>query len=53
MDYYVSEAERQLNDSTFYKALDHDHTHEFAKNVADAICEMRNGEHISEQMLSI
>ena len=42
-EHYVSEAERQLNDSTFYKALDHDPTHEFAKKVADAISEMRNG----------
>ena len=47
-EHYVSEAERQLNDSIFYKALDHDLTHEFAKNVADAICEIRNGDHISE-----
>ena len=23
-EHYISEAERQLNDSTFYKALDHD-----------------------------
>ena len=48
-EHYVSEAERQLNDSTFYKALDHDPTHEFAKKVADAISEMRNGNHISEK----
>lgn len=48
-EHYVSEAERQLNDSTFYKALDHDPTHEFAKKVADAACEMQNGDHISEK----
>ena len=48
-EHYVSGAERQLNDSTFYKALDHDPTHEFARKVADAISEMRNGDHISEK----
>ena len=35
--HYVSEAERQLNDSTFYKALHHDPTHEFAEKVADVL----------------
>ena len=30
-DHYVSEAERQLNDSTYYELLDHDPTDEFAK----------------------
>ena len=48
-EHYVSEAESQLNDSTFYKALDHDPTHEFAEKVADAINEMRTGDHISEK----
>ena len=48
-EHYVSEAERQLNDSTFYKALDHDPTREFAAKVADAISEMRTGDHISEK----
>ena len=48
-EHYISEAERQLNDSTFYKALDHDPTHEFAKKVADAVSEMLNGNHISEK----
>ena len=48
-EHYISEAERQLNDSTFYKALDHDPTHEFAKKVADAVSEMLNGDHISEK----
>ena len=52
-EHYVSEAERQLNDSTFYKALDHGPTHEFAEKVADAISEMRTGDHISEKMPSI
>ena len=52
-EHYVSEAERQLNDSTFYKELDHDHTHEFAKKVANAISEKRTGDHISEKMPSI
>ena len=48
-EHYVSEAERQLNDSTFYKALDHSPTHEFAEKVADAISEMQTGDHISEK----
>ena len=52
-EHYISEAERQLNDSTFYKALDHDPTHEFAKTVADAVSERLNGDHISEKMPSI
>ena len=52
-DHYVSGAERQLNDSTFYKALDHDPTHEFAEKVAAAISEMQTGDHISEKMPSI
>ena len=49
----VSEVERQLNESTFYKALDHDPTHEFAMKVTDAICEMWNGDHISEKIPSV
>ena len=52
-EHYVSEAERLLNDSTFYKALDHDPTHEFAEKVADAISQTRTGDHISEKMPSI
>ena len=52
-EHFISEAERQLNDSTFYKALDHNSTHEFAKKVADAVSEMLNGDHISEKMPSI
>ena len=48
-EHYISETERQLNDSTFYKALDHDPTHEFAKKVADAVSEMLNGNHINEK----
>ena len=52
-EHYVSEAERQMNNSTFYKALDHDPTHEFAEKVADAISEMRTGDQISEKMPSI
>ena len=39
-EHCVSEAERQLNDFTFFKTLDHDRTHEFAKKVGDAISEM-------------
>ena len=48
-EHYISEAEIQLNDSIFYKALDHDATHEFAKKVADAVSEMLNGNRISEK----
>ena len=48
-EHYISEAERQLNDSTFHKALDHDPTNEFAKKVADAVSEMLCGDHISEK----
>ena len=39
-DHYVSEAERQLNDSTYYELLDHDPTDEFAKKVSGAVEEM-------------
>ena len=47
-DHYVSEAERQLNDSTFNRVLDHDPTMEFAQKVSAAICELRACNHISE-----
>ena len=48
-DHYVSEAERQLNDSTFYKPLDHDPTPEFAKQVSDTVSEMHDQGLISEK----
>ena len=51
-EHYVSEVKMQLNDSTFYKALHHGPTHEFAKKVADVISVMRNSHHISETMPS-
>ena len=51
-EYYISEAERQLNDSLFYKALDHDPTHEFAQKVANVVSEMLSGDQISEKMPS-
>ena len=47
-DHFVSEAERQLNDSTFYRVLDHDPTMEFAQKVSAAICELRADNHSSE-----
>ena len=47
-EHYISEAERQLTDSTFYKALDHDPSNAFAKKAIN-ICEMRNCDHISER----
>ena len=39
-DHYILEAERQLNDSTYYELLDHDPTDEFAKKVSEAVEEM-------------
>ena len=34
---YISEAERQLNDSNFYTSLDHDPTLEYAKQLSDVV----------------
>ena len=51
-DQYVSEAERQLNDSTFYKPLDHDPTPEFAKQVSDTVSEMHDQGLISEKNMA-
>ena len=48
-DHYVSEAERQLNDSTYYELLDHDPTDEFAKKVSEAIEEMFDDGYITEK----
>ena len=48
-DHYVSKAKRQLNDSTFYKPLDHDPTPEFAKQVSDTVRQMHDQGHISEK----
>ena len=48
-DHYVSEAERQLGDSTYYRLLDHDPTLEFTKQVSEAICEMHDEGHITEK----
>ena len=48
-DHYISEAERQLGDSTDYKLLDHDPTPEFAQKVSEAINEMHDEGHISEK----
>ena len=36
-DHYVSEAEWQLNNSTYYELLDHDLTDQFAKEVSEAV----------------
>ena len=46
-DHYISEAERQLGDSTYYRLLDHDPTPEIAKKVSDAISEMPDKGHIT------
>ena len=51
-DHYVSEAERQLNDSAFYRPLDHDPTQEFAKQVSDTVREMHDQGHISEKNMT-
>ena len=48
-DHYVSEAERQLNDSTYYELLDHDPTDEFAKKVSEAAEEMLDDGYITEK----
>ena len=51
-DYYVSEAERQLNDSTFYKPLAHIAIPEFAKHVSDGVREMHDQVHIIEKSMA-
>ena len=51
-DHYVSKAERQLNDSTFYKPLDHDPTPEFAKQVSDTVSKMHGQGLISEKNMA-
>ena len=48
-DHYVSEAERQLKDSTYYELLDHDPTDEFAKKVSEAVEEMFDDGYITEK----
>ena len=48
-DHYVSEAERQLNDSTYCELLDHDPTDEFAKKVSEAVKEMFDDGYITEK----
>ena len=50
--HYVSEAERQLNDSTFYKPLDRDPPPEFAKQVSDAVREMHDQGLINEKSMA-
>ena len=46
-DHYISEAGRQLGDSTYYRLLDHDPTPEFAKEMSEGISEMHDEGHIS------
>ena len=48
-EHYISEAERQLNDSNFYTSLDHDPTLEYAKQVSDVVGEMLTEGLISEK----
>ena len=48
-DQYISEAERQLNDNTYYQLLDHDPTTEFAIQVADTVNKMHDEGYITEK----
>ena len=48
-EHYISEAERQLNDSNFFTQLDHDPTLEYAKQVSDVVGEMLTEGLISEK----
>ena len=50
-DHYVAEAERQLNDTTFYKLLDHDPTPDFTEQVFTAVTEMFDKGYITEDNL--
>ena len=50
-DHYVSEAERQLNDSTYYELVDHDPTIEVAKKVSEAVEEMFDDGYITEKIM--
>ena len=51
-EHYISEAERQLNDSNFYTSLDHDPTLEYAKQVSDVVGEMLTEGLISEKIFN-
>ena len=51
-DHYVSEGERQLNESTLYKPLDHYPTPGFAKQVTEAVREMHDQGLISEKNMA-
>ena len=48
-DHYVSEAERKLNDSTYYELLDHYLTDKFAKKVSETVEEMFDDGDITEK----
>ena len=48
-DQYISEAERQLNDNSYYQLLDHDPTTEFAIQVADTVNKMHDKGYITEK----
>ena len=48
-DHYISEAERQLGDFTYYTLLNHNSTPEFAQEMSEAINEMHDEGHISEK----
>ena len=47
-DHYISEAERQLSDTKFYKALDNDPTHEFQRKVTTTLTKMVESGDISD-----
>jgi len=48
-DHYVSEAERQLNDTMFYQKLAHDPTEEFQEKVCTTLKKMLEAGQISEK----
>ena len=48
-DQYISEAERQLNDNTYYQLLDHDPTTEFATQVAETVNKMHDKGYITDK----
>lgn len=48
-DHYISEAERQLHNPTYYTALDHDPTQQFATKVEEVVNKMHEAGYISEK----
>jgi hypothetical protein len=48
-DHYISEAERQLKDTNFFKPLDYDPTLEFADKVSSVVEDMFKQGYVSEE----